>query len=285
MKQLSAIETPPTYFEWHTNIVCKKRNPNRSILQGIETRVEERFNEYETATNSNTLESIIKDEDLLGFRDELQGCYGSKTIKLSEMLKVVSDSQSAGVLKWCPYCGLTRPGSYDHYLPKEDFPEFSVNPQNLVSCCTNCNSSKGARWIDEGERLFIHFYSDEVPEAQFLFVDLSHNEGAFCARFRVIKPEMADDVMWAVIEKHFHELKLLGLYKDNANDEISEILNMCLAHLADDGSNVSVFLEKLAQGQEKTFGKNHWRIVLMRALAKYDVFLQHVESEAELENK
>lgn len=279
MKKLSIIGTPPNYFEWHKNIVSSKSTPRRTNLEAIHTAVEVRFNLYDTAATNGNLGAIAEDTALQTHRDDLQHCYNGKTKKRAEMLQCICDAQSPGALKWCPYCGLTGTGSYDHYLPKELFPEFSANPLNLVSSCTKCNSVKGDRWVESGDRLFIHFYSDQLPEEIFLFVNLHHNSGAFCASFRIEKPTNTATSTWTVIENHFRELKLLEKYRENANDEIVGVVNFCTAYLKTGGTNITAFLEELAKGDAEIFGENHWRIVLMRSLALNNDFANVVASK------
>ncbi|WP_157083348.1 HNH endonuclease [Bradyrhizobium manausense] len=67
-------------------------------------------------------------------------------------------------LQSCPMCGSSVTGSVDHYLPKEDFPEFSVMAANLVPACSHCNSGvKGRtfRGATPNER-FLHPYFDTL---------------------------------------------------------------------------------------------------------------------------
>ena len=47
--------------------------------------------------------------------------------------------------KFCGYSWLIIQTSLsiDHYKPKEHFPELKANPNNLIPCTTDCNSSKG----------------------------------------------------------------------------------------------------------------------------------------------
>lgn len=69
-------------------------------------------------------------------------------------------------LQCCPMCGSLGTGSVDHYLPKEEFPEFSVMAANLVPACSNCNSSvkgKTYRGVKAQER-FIHPYFDKFAD-------------------------------------------------------------------------------------------------------------------------
>jgi len=280
MKSLSPVLIPPAYFDWHKDIVLRKRNPCRTNLQSIHGLVEVRFGEYSAALRCSTLQNLSENLIFKPFRNDLKSCYQGKTKKLSELLKHISASQCVGALKWCPYCGLTRPESYDHYLPKELFPEFSANPQNLVACCSRCNSVKGARWKSENVRLFIHFYSDRLPEEQFLFVDLTHREGAFSAEFRITNPSETEDMVWPVVENHYKELRLLESYRANANDEITFAVNACVSHLRVSGSDAGAFLMNLATEEASDFGANHWRIVLWQALAQNSDFLNNVSNKA-----
>jgi 5-methylcytosine-specific restriction endonuclease McrA len=67
-------------------------------------------------------------------------------------------------LKSCPMCGSSVTGTVDHYLPKEDFPEFSVMAANLVPACSHCNSGKKGRTFRgafPNER-FLHPYFDTL---------------------------------------------------------------------------------------------------------------------------
>lgn len=55
----------------------------------------------------------------------------------------------------CPFCGIDTLRSYemkgheayDHYLPKEKYPLYSINLKNLVPSCHNCNSTYKSRDI------------------------------------------------------------------------------------------------------------------------------------------
>jgi len=48
-------------------------------------------------------------------------------------------------LSACPYCGLQKNVTTDHYLPKQHFPQYAALSSNLVPACTDCqmNGAKG----------------------------------------------------------------------------------------------------------------------------------------------
>ncbi|WP_454737249.1 HNH endonuclease [Cupriavidus necator] len=65
-------------------------------------------------------------------------------------------SQRQG-LNSCPYCGLQKNVTADHYLPKEHFPQYAVFSRNLVPSCSDCQSPAGKHhW-------FPGFTTDETP--------------------------------------------------------------------------------------------------------------------------
>jgi 5-methylcytosine-specific restriction endonuclease McrA len=67
-------------------------------------------------------------------------------------------------LQSCPMCGSSVTGSVDHYLPKDDFPEFSLMAANLVPACSHCNSGKKRqtfRGATPNQR-FLHPYFDTL---------------------------------------------------------------------------------------------------------------------------
>ena len=70
-------------------------------------------------------------------------------------------------------CGTTLPRTFDDYVPAVKFPEFAVHPLNLVPCCATCNSTKDADWLTAaGTRQYLHTYSDQLPDVQFVSVTL-----------------------------------------------------------------------------------------------------------------
>jgi hypothetical protein len=68
------------------------------------------------------------------------------------------------------------------------------------------------------------------------------------------------------------------LYNELANDEISEIFNVCVSHLQCGGTDIPKFINKLLIQDEQLYGLNHWRVILMKALAKSHDFTCAVQA-------
>ncbi len=219
---------------------------------------------------------------MLKSKENLLSCYKNKTVKVKDIFSDIESSQIPGSLGKCPYCGITRPSTYDHYMPEEKYPEFSVHALNLIPCCSDCNSSKGVRFLYNGQRQYLHFYSDPFPQEQFLFVVINTqpNSVAYAVRFSLLKPNGFDKSYWDVIEAHFEKLKLIQRYKNEANDEIATAFELSKAHISDGGISVKNFLLRICDSEEAKFGKSHWRVVLKRQLAKTQEFTNYVSAEA-----
>lgn len=69
-------------------------------------------------------------------------------------------------LQSCPMCGSPVTGSVDHYLPKEEFPEFAMMAANLVPACIQCNSGAKGRTFQGSKpaERFIHPYFDAMAD-------------------------------------------------------------------------------------------------------------------------
>jgi len=90
--------------------------------------------------------------------DQQKALYGSRSS--SPWIANIRHMQ----LQSCPMCGSSVTGSVDHYLPKGDFPEFSVMAANLVPACFHCNSGvkrQTFRGVTLNER-FLHPYFDAL---------------------------------------------------------------------------------------------------------------------------
>lgn len=270
MKKLAPLPVPPTHLARYEAIRDSKRNPARQVLVDNHAQIAARYQMLATRAAEGALENIGS-SPLLAISAELRGCYGGKTNSLLDLKKAIKDRQSKRQLKYCPYCGTTTNETHDHYLPGARFPEFAVNALNLVPCCFRCNTIKDDDWLDAaGRRRYLHFYVDEVPDVDFLRVELFVLPPlvGVGARFRVEQAGM-NDGSWRLIRSHFDRLHLIDRYNESANDEIAEMLEDAANFLAEGGDSATAFLHRQSQSARQIFGRNNWRAVLLRALGDH----------------
>jgi 5-methylcytosine-specific restriction endonuclease McrA len=278
MKNLIPVDV--SHIAMYRALVKKKNTTTeKKSLLLIDSLVSARYVEFETAIKLKTLHVFPESESLQTDEDALRSCYAIPTKGLQAILDGINKAQPARQLERCPYCGTTLPKTHDHYLPAKIFPELAVHGLNLVPCCSSCNESKGKRWISGKKRLFLHYYSNEIPDAVFLSVELvsSPSQQALGAKFKIEKPDSVKDDNWDLIESHFKRLNLLERYADLVNDEIAEAVDVSVDHLTDGGISASKFIRKMGLRMATTFGVNHWRSVLYTALSENSVFTKMVD--------
>jgi len=287
MKMLSKIEKPPSFISRHDKIVDAKTNGAvKAILVKLRPEILKRYSELELKMNAGLLHQLSENAALLKNKDELQSCYKNKAKGIRSVFSEIENIQNPRILERCPYCGITLPNTFDHYLPEGKFPEYSASGLNLLPCCNDCNSTKGARWKTGGKRLFLNLYVDSIPVGTYLQVRLSTrpNALAYGVEFTLCDaiPAGCSRDEWDLILSHYNELKLLSKFKNQSNSEISNTFSVCVAHLKDGGSSMAAFLTHICDDEEAIFGLNHWRVVLKRALARSGDFEMHVLAAAAL---
>lgn len=279
MKPLSPLPEPATYLERYVSIRDSKIHGTRNTLVAKHALIEKRYQDHAQAMALPALESLQPNVQALQISEPLRACYGSPTRSLKDLKRDIKAEQPNRRLKYCPMCGITLPKTFDHYLPAEKFPEFSVHPLNLVPCCATCNSIKNDDWLcAAGRRRYLHAYSDAIPDTSFLYVTL-HKDPVLPgvgATFSLCKPAGVTDGLWRLIESHFRKLNLIERYNERSNDEVSEILSDCRSHVAAGGLDARAFLSLQADDRAAVYGRNHWIAVLMAAVvahADFDVWV------------
>lgn len=272
MRRLTPLPNDPAYLDWYVAIRDKKHKATRTPLIAAHALIEERYETHAEAIVNGSLANLKKHTDSLLLRDILRACYDGATQPLKQLKQAILDAQPKRVLKYCPMCGTTLPRTFDHYMPAVTFPEFAVHPLNLVPCCSTCNSTKDDHWLSAtGKRQFLHAYTDEVPNLQFVKVTLHEDEllAGVGATFSLERPAKVADNLWELIDSHFYRLKLIDRYDERGNDEVAEILSDCRVFLDAGGQNVRKFLSERAKDRRAVYGANHWIAVLMNTMAEH----------------
>jgi hypothetical protein len=110
----------------------------------------------------------------------------------------------------CPFCSISEAWTLDHYLPKEDYPIFSVYSRNLVPSCGRCNNLKCRLVVDEQTdvRRFLHPYFDLIPTERFLSVIVVLSATGLGLTYRVEHIAGMSLAAYRQIEIHFRLLEL-----------------------------------------------------------------------------
>ena len=82
--------------------------------------------------------------------------------------------RKARLLVCCAMCGSHHNGTLDHYLPKDQWPEFSILLRNLVPACSLCNSGAKGTTVCGSAPLerFLHPYYDRAARRPLWLIEV-----------------------------------------------------------------------------------------------------------------
>lgn len=275
MRNLAPLRLNYSYF---LKIISMKHLGVRTALQGIAPSIQTEYRKYVKACNGNNLHSFTASNftgvDVVNLKD----CYADR-VEVNNLKQHIYDNQPSHIRYECQYCMIGDSGdSFDHYLPKEDFPEFSVLSNNLIPCCTRCNTHKSIYWNDAGlSRSIINIYYDQIPVQQFLNCAITYRRDTPIINFSISNPGGINPNLFRVITRHFERLFLLDRFKLKSNTEITNVINSLTPLL---GSytllQASTYLLDDVVQMKLSYGNNYWKALLKEALANSNRFLAQI---------
>jgi len=214
MKDLSHLRTGAgcAWFE----VALGSGKTNTAILRFIKSAVLERYQEFDSAVADYQTEPRKSGISFSG--DVLRGFYEYPPVELKALLKTRRRDHT---LDTCPYCGYPRaPDTLDHFLPKEDWPEYAIFSDNLVPQCRSCAPIKGAKCFsaEENQSLYLHpMYSAALATLRFkIDVTIASGKPMFSPSFSV--PDSITNEDEHRINLHLKSLKIRARIMDYCNE-------------------------------------------------------------------
>lgn len=183
----------------------------------------------------------------------------------------IREMRDATAHQVCPMCGSFHSGTLDHYLPKHDFPAFSVFSLNLVPACL-CNSKRRNLLTGENpdERILHPYYDDCLADR---LIGARFEDPGEVPRVSVVLVVPDTHVDYAAIAFHFREIvQRTGLRRYLA-DRWSDLLRRpslvvrALEGNFDSRTDLQHALEdELEKLDDLHRGKNNWMSVFLTGL-------------------
>ena len=252
-------------------IAAAKHQPRRGRMQAARAKVVIAYQGYQDAVPE------VGDLDQAPLTDlQKEAVRHAFSVETEPMTTLRGDLLKRISVARCPFCGISESSTVDHYLPKEQYPEFSVFPKNLVPSCAVCNTRKRDRILDKGTnvRMFLHPCYDVIPDVAFLVVQVHMEANALIVSYRLTRPAGMPLNNFQHLRSHFSELDLADRYR-----------RMGLEHLGgqypalrraygpgEDAVRVAAKLIEGAEDFEEVSGPNFWLAKLYRSLAGNDDF-------------
>ncbi len=269
-------------FEVYNEAVERKTDTSaKAELRSIEVPVRDCYINYANHFRQNDLEYMPQARVGQMHKGALLSLYGSKTKLVRNFRSRFFDINPQTYNNLCPYCTINTSDTTEHILPKEKYPEYAVDVLNLIPGCSECNYYKGEDVLDkDGKKFIINFYTDTLPDVQFLFVDVTNDGSGLKMRYRLENVNNAiEPGLYTLIEKHFNKLHLLDKFDDKAIQQFAEIANTYLVEKFQNDQQYDLFAAKQilkCDMDVPAYGRNYWKVVLVRSCAMSNVFKQYI---------
>ena len=279
MRSMKPYDLRDAFDVYKDAVERKTSEAEKKELQAIEKPMHDCYTNYDRHFALNDLEYLPQARVGKDHKNALLGLYGSKTKLIKDFRKRYFEINPQTYNNLCPYCCINSSNTTEHILPKEDYPEFAVDVLNLIPGCSECNSAKGEDVLDKkGKKFVINYYTDILPNEQFLYVVIDTKGGTLNFEYTLSNPDnRINPELYALIERHFANLHLLTRYKDKAIQEFAEVKNFYLVEQFQNEKEYDSFASKQIRKcglDALEYGINHWKVVLLRACAESDIFKQ-----------
>lgn len=257
----------------YSDEACTVIKKDKELIADNLSSFEPRFDEY--ASKRRSLEDVkpIKYDETL--HDDPYQLYDSKE-KLKKSIRDLSTSM-------CPYCSTPdSPFHVDHYLPRSDYPEFSVFTLNLIPACATCNSRyKGKKYLNSDKRKYLNPYFDEfIKTLKFLEYSLLVDKNYLVVQFFINSSiEVDHPYEYQIIKSHFDNLHLAHRYTNLIINEVFKQFRDEYVETDDDTRKpffLNVTIEELKRDIEKkirsfqSYNINYWKKVFFESLKECD---------------
>ncbi|CAQ02611.1 putative lambdoid prophage protein [Clavibacter sepedonicus] len=166
----------------------------------------------------------------------------------------------------CPTCRVRDAVALDHYLPKETYPTYAIQPTNLVPICTSCNDKKWHKQASSIYDQFLHPYFDDLHDDSWLIASAVRGAGR-SVTYSVAAQHFSDPILQKRVEFHLEFFGLSLLYASKASTYVGGHIAMLQdAHAKGDPEHVSDFLFTLSSSVQ-IFGEEPWVAAALAAWA------------------
>ena len=203
-------------------------------------------------------------------KQSLQDDYRKKIKDLS-YIKEIRKNLSKDV---CPMCGSFSTGQVDHFIPKTEYPEFSLFSHNLVPVCS-CNQKKSKKYTDgRGGRMLHPYYDAELSE-RIAYIEFAGDQSAPDVNIEIVLKFKTNQYVKYHIDSILKNTEILNW----AGGEWSKIQTRAKSIFDFDGNDLKTadvkrLVERVFEKADRYYGTpNNWQSMFYYWLAlKVDYF-------------
>lgn len=197
--------------------------------------------------------------------DDLRHCWDSPTQPLEEMKQQLLEELGAHP---CPYCGINEVDTYDHYLPRERFPEFSATAANLIPACSRCNNLK-RRHVATASQRILHPVLDPLDQRLFKCDVVTSREGVPIVSLLVDGTAATAAGLKPVCDFHFRRLRLADRFRRVTAPRLSAFLSLLDSKGLSWGPEGATAARDLVMAAGGATMPNNWEVLMYEAIADW----------------
>lgn len=267
-------------FDYYVEIVKKKQGDRKKILYGVEDsntvtfsdlydRIKFKYSYYDN--NTNTLENIEQSAYEADEKEALLHCYNVETIKLFDLKNKIIKNQSGYYQTHCAYCDIGTISTMDHFIPKDDFPEYAIHPYNLIPACSICNGKKLDAFLKNDGSLLVFnpYFEVEGNPILGLNIEFLRSNKSFSFNIEILNEAYSAYFNRLDIVSRYKKM-MIGIFDDIRNSLMESFYGHCNNYSSIEQYNVNQIkqLNKTKERWLKDCGINSIHYLL------YDAFLK-----------
>lgn len=257
----------------HQVVDQRQQGRNRGYFERIRTPWKQRVRDYiQTCGNP---EVVTPWAQAIRFKSRFLTLYNSP--QPNSVQKPVLEKLRERTLQMCPACGEDgTPNTLDHYLPKNEFPDFAVTAVNLFPMCDTCQGWKLEQVLSEdGERLFLHPYFDDFLDQQVL--QLSIGEPYYAPASMELTPiGSLSPELQALVARHIECLGIRNRYYHFFREQYTHLLGSA-AEIRDAELNMRQQLT-LFRNKARRKSVNSWGHIFYESVLSNDQLVSYLET-------
>jgi 5-methylcytosine-specific restriction endonuclease McrA len=227
------------------------------------------FPRLASISNDGQVHGNLTKSDLIKLYTQYFVPKGKPARYLYDLIKITANGK-------CPFCGdIGHVRTLDHYLPKANFPLYSIMPSNLIPCCRDCNTEKSNAFSITAEEQTLHPYFDDDKFFSQQWVAARVIQGTPpVIEYFVSPPNGWTNLEKRRVEAHFEEYQLAERFGVEAGADLPETIFTRQTILQ--GINSLEYAEHLSEKSNKlNVPVNNWRRVMFACLADDPWFCGH----------
>ncbi|MDM1496668.1 HNH endonuclease [Myroides odoratimimus] len=204
--------------------------------------------------------------------EEMIRYYEYRLLRKPQGRKIYDEVLLSAPHSECPYCTIRMVSTIDHFLPKSEYPNYSITPINLIPACKDCNTDKKTGYPKVKNDQLFHPYFDKVDNIAWIKAEIIPSE-PLSFQFTVVNINNWSQTQNERATKHFDEFKINELFSNEANRELRSSQRTLKKHHAENKEILKAHLIDAYESSLEGVGVLYWKTLMYHEMSTNEWFL------------